>query len=402
MLAPLLSWMPGGFSQGVAVLADDGDGGDGGGATGGTDGGGGDALAPHQMDQAFREIVVAGLTSPQLAALQQRGYVLLGQRHNALLGRSVTLLRVPLHALMGDATSEVRALDSKLLVDHNHYYRSSTDASGPVAHQLVRWPQRMGRCAQAPAIGLIDTRVDPAHASLRGASIELLGLPGRDDAQRASSPEHGTAVASLLVGQTRELQGLLPRARLLAVDAFHRGKLGDERMDAWDLVAALDALAARRVKVINMSFAGAANQLLENALDRVHGRQIMTVAAVGNRGPQAAPQYPSAYKGVIAVTAVNSERHVYHRAGRGAHVDLAAPGVGLATADADGTSEVRSGTSFAAPHVSAAIASLLTRKGQTPASVRRMVLGQAADLGEPGHDSVYGHGLLQMQRLCGA
>lgn len=194
----------------------------------------------------------------------------------------------------------------------------------------------------------------------------------------------------------------MPRARLMAVDAFHRGKLGDERMDAWDLVAALDVLAARRVKVINMSFAGAANQLLESALDRVHGRQILTVAAVGNRGPQAAPQYPSAYKDVIAVTAVNSERHVYHRAGRGMHIDIAAPGVGLVTADVDGSSEARSGTSFAAPYVTAAIASLLNRKGQTPASVRRALLGQAEDLGEPGHDAVYGHGLLQMQRSCGA
>jgi len=201
------------------------------------------------------------------------------------------------------------------------------------------------------------------------------------------------------VGRGEGIVSLLPRARLVAVDAFHRAAAGD-RMEAWDLVAALDAVIGAGAQVVNMSFAGSANALLADALAQAQRRGIVLVAAGGNAGPRAAPQYPAAYPQVIAVTAVGADGRAYHRAGRGRHVALAAPGVVLPTVGADGAAVARSGTSFAAPFVSAAAAALVERAGVAPGAVAQRLGAQALDLGAPGRDAVYGHGLLQLGRLC--
>ena len=73
-------------------------------------------------------------------------------------------------------------------------------------------------CGGAPLIGMVDTAVDLAHPALAGQSIELIEAPGGG---APSSPAHGTAIAALLSGRTGSAaEGLLPAARLIAVDAF--------------------------------------------------------------------------------------------------------------------------------------------------------------------------------------
>ena len=58
----------------------------------------------------------------------------------------------------------------------------------------------------------------------------------------------------------------------------------------------------------------------------------MVVAAVGNDGPAAPPQYPACYDGVIAVTGVDANGKALLEAGRARHLDFAAPGADLAAA----------------------------------------------------------------------
>ena len=73
------------------------------------------------------------------------------------------------------------------------------------------------------------------------------------------------------------------------------------------------------------------------------------MAAVGNDGPAAPPQYPASYPGVIAVTAVDSGGRALPEAGKPTHLDFAAPGADMAAAlPGNGYTRVR-GTSFAAP-----------------------------------------------------
>jgi subtilisin family serine protease len=345
--------------------------------------------------------VATGLTPAHVAALRRRGYEVVSVRNNAVLNGQVTLLRAPAMALLRDPVQEVRALGRSVTADRNHYYRSDQAEAGRALLRLAAWPAAPGRCGPAVAIGLIDTGVDTSHPALRGASVQVVRLPDQG-AVRPADVAHGTALAALLVGRSPDLPVLAPSGRLIAVDAFQRGLLGDERMEVWDLLAAINAVVANGARVINMSFSGDANELVERALARIHQRGVVAVAAMGNRGPQANPQYPAAYPNVIAVTAVDADQRVYRRASRGAHVDFAAPGVDVPTAEPGGGVGSRSGTSFATPFVSAAAAMVMRQRALAPAGVTRQLAATAKDLGAPGRDDTFGHGLLQLGRLCAA
>ena len=207
---------------------------------------------------------------------------------------------------------------------------------------------------------------------------------------------HGTAVAALLVGDdASRTPGLLPAARLIAVEAFHRDRAGDAS-DVYKLVRGLDALSARGVRVVNMSFAGPANLLLEQAVARAAASGMILVTAAGNRGPNAPPAFPGAYADTIAVTAVDRTQQVYRQAGRGDHIAFAAPGVRIWTAASVSGGRFRSGTSYAVPFVTAAIAAALA---EHPDHTREQLVAdlaaQSGDLGEAGRDPTFGFGLIK-------
>jgi hypothetical protein len=101
--------------------------------------------------------------------------------------------------------------------------------------------------------------------------------------------------------------------------------------DVVALVSGLDWLAGRRTPVINMSFAGEPNTVVALALRRAIAGHAVVVAAAGNGGATAAPAFPAAEAGVIAVTAVDSHAQPYAEANHGSYVAFAAPGVRLWT-----------------------------------------------------------------------
>ena len=104
---------------------------------------------------------------------------------------------------------------------------------------------------------------------------------------------------------------------------------------------------------------------------------------------------------MIAVTAVDSRGRVYRRAVQGNHVDVAAPGVDIWTAASISGARTKTGTSFAAPFVTAALSKMLAADGDlSPAELERRLIADAADLGDPGRDKVYGAGLLDASRIC--
>ncbi len=115
-------------------------------------------------------------------------------------------------------------------------------------------------------------------------------------------------------------------------------------------------MASKQPKLINVSLVGPSNRAIERAVMALRSRGIVIVAAVGNDGPAAPPQYPAGYDGVIAVTGVDAKCKALIEAGRARRVDFAAPGAELAAAlPGRGYASVR-GTSFAAPLAAARFA----------------------------------------------
>src|SRR3546814_13025764 len=90
---------------------------------------------------------------------------------------------------------------------------------------------------------------------------------------------------------------------LLVADVYGDGPTGGS---AGALARALAWMAAREVPVINVSLVGPPNLLVRTAVTAVQRRGLIVVAAVGNDCPAAAPLYPAAYPGVVAVTEIGS------------------------------------------------------------------------------------------------
>jgi subtilisin family serine protease len=235
-------------------------------------------------------------------------------------------------------------------------------------------------------LGLIDSGVDVTHEVFSGVRVQQHGCA------RAVPGEHGTAVASLMVGRASALHGAAPGSALYAVDVF----CGLATGGAVDAVAEAFAwLLHEQVPVINVSLVGPPNRTLAGIVQNVLARGHLVVAAVGNDGPAAPPLYPAAWPGVVGVTAVDARQQVLVEAQRGAQVKFAAPGADMAAARPHQAYALVRGTSFASPIVAGLLALELHTPDQAAAQQAVATLARRAlDLGAPGLDPVYGYGLV--------
>lgn len=328
------------------------------------------------------EITLIGLDAPARARLLAAGFTVIEERPAGLLPGDLVRMAPPRGLSAAAARDRARSLAPAARVDLNHLYRPG----GTVQTALAIPVSGQGAHCAARPVGMIDTRVDPANPVLAGLPIERAERRGAGRAP--SGAAHGTAVAALL-------GGALPGTPILAVDAFHRRSDGDAA-DAFDVAGALALLAERGIAVANLSFAGPANEVLALATERAAAAGMLLTAAAGNDGPQAPPRYPAAYPWVVAVTAVDQARRPFVRAGRGNHVDFAAPGVGLPAPGREGAR--LSGTSYAVPFVTAAFAIAMADLDRD-AALRRLA-ASATDLGAPGRDPVFGWGLIGPEAGC--
>lgn len=279
--------------------------------------------------------------------------------------------------------------------DENDLYRPEIKKSrgarfGEAPDKLFKLPVADGGAGRS--IGLIDTKVDTNHATLANAKLRQQNFVPYAHEQ----PDvHGTSVASILAGEGDDYHGLLPKADVYAASVFFNSPTGSESATTRSLVSALYWMTENNVAVVNMSLTGPPNAILKSAIDRAYERGTVVVAAVGNGGPSSPPLYPAAYENVVAVTAVNKKNRVYRLANRGDHVDFAAPGVNVRHASEQDGFAASSGTSIAAPFVTAVLAASCNADGKLSTKQLSALADNAKDLGRKGFDPVYGNGLIR-------
>lgn len=223
-------------------------------------------------------------------------------------------------------------------------------------------------------VAVIDSGVDARHPELDGSVTEehdeLAGNLGTDP--------HGTSIAGL-IGAHAELVGVAPRAQILSIRAFARNTSdpGAEGTSV-HIARAIQWAHFRHARLVNMSFAGPKDPLVGEAVRAGHRENMIFVAAAGNDGPRAAPNYPAAYPEVIAVTATDARDHFYAAANVGPYVAIAAPGVDLLVAEPGNTYQFRSGTSLAAAEVTGVIALMLEINPNLDDATVRLLLGGTA------------------------
>jgi subtilisin family serine protease len=348
-----------------------------------------------QLDDGFRAVegqwLVTG-TATELARLDRPGITILERRELTGLGMTVVRFRVTAeldsHNALQDALPE---LADRL--DRNHIYAPQTGAKEPLSETKV--PQWRSLCTAPVRVGMVDTSIATDHRVFESAQVvqeRFLAL-AEVDGTLTEPATHGTAVASLLVGnRPGQWPARLPQATIFNASVFYDRDRTLSGATLGHLLEGLNWLAGQDLSVINISLTGPDNQLLAAAVSRLRERGVLMVAAVGNQGPSAPPLYPAAYTEVIGVTAADSSGKLYRWANRGEQVMFASNGVTVPVAHPDAGMVADSGTSLASPVVAAALACQRNELSEDKAI--GALINAAKDLGRPGRDTEFGHGFL--------
>jgi minor extracellular protease Epr len=315
-------------------------------------------------------------------------------------GLGLTLLRFTVPDELNSKQALAKHLSNNTIetLDRNHIYQiQSRQNLLKDSRTTTETETNAGlMCDTALRIGMIDSAIDKTHRAFAATKIIAKSFLARN---LASPSLHGSAVASVLIGNTDELRPLLPKAELYSAEVFYRQSDFSQGATLSAMIEALNWMLEQKVVVINMSLAGPDNNILERVISAATDNGAFIVAAAGNEGPAAAPVYPAGYENVIAVSAFDKQHQPYRWSNRGDYIDYSALGVNVLSAQPQQSLGKESGTSMAAPVVSAALVCLLEKHTMHHKFNRATVLTnlseQAVDLGPKGRDSTFGLGGIQ-------
>jgi subtilisin family serine protease len=243
-------------------------------------------------------------------------------------------------------------------------------------------------------IGIVDTGVDANHPDLRSkinATATCLGGPCRD----GGAPDghgHGTLVsgiAAAVTGNDRGIAGVAPGARLVVAKAVD----DDGRGDVADIDRGVRWAVDHGARVVNLSlgdpnflFTSLFGSQLRDAIEYAWSRGAVPVLASGNENvgllDLGSSNYGALNTLVVGATLKSGAVAPYSSPIGNAKWGLVAPGGSGAGAGDDilatfpgGRYAWVAGTSMAAPHVSGAVAVLLSRGLSPAAAVDHLLQG---------------------------
>lgn len=332
----------------------------------------------HGHERLRAELLVAA--SPrELSRVSGAGFAIIEQEPLSTDERILARVRVRPGESVERAQRELQALLPDASVAPHHLFRP---AAGLAQSELAPRPTEPRADSDAELLGVIDTGIAPATRELEAALVHTEAFAPGGYVPRT----HGT-----VVGAVAARAG----ARLSSADVFGVDSKNQLAAPTAAIVRAIDRLVSRGVRVLNISIEGPDNLILRHEIRRALARGVMIVAAAGNDGPSAAPAFPAAYPGVVAVTAVDETGRVYRRANRGTYVAFAARGVNVASPLPAPSPASFSGTSFAAPLVASLLLQRrLTYPDESDAEVLLALRLTSRDLGAPGRDEIFGWGEL--------
>lgn len=206
-----------------------------------------------------------------------------------------------------------------------------------------------------------STIYDSIDDDRNGLFDDLIGynfLDNKKTNQPFDDQGHGTSVAGILAAQSNNeigISGVAPNVKIMMLKAFDQTGNGTEI----EIAKALLYAWYRKVDVVNMSFGinSVRSLLLEDILAAMEKDGILLVGSSGNDFGFDR-HYPSAFQSVISVGASTVYNDYATFSSYGNSVDLLAPGVEVPTTVPGNEFALVSGTSAAAPHVSASVAIL--------------------------------------------
>ncbi|WP_052339147.1 S8 family peptidase [Gorillibacterium massiliense] len=257
------------------------------------------------------------------------------------------------------------------------------------------WTQSKG--SSDVIVAVVDTGVDLNHPDLQGRLVK--GYNVFDQSSSAKDDVgHGTHVAGVIaatVNNSLGIAGMTWNNPIMPVKVLDSSGSGNTYNVAQGIIWAADHGA----KVINLSLGNyASSSFLQDAIRYAFDKDIVLIAAAGNDNTDK-PGYPAAYDEVFAVAATDEGNKKASFSNYGDYIDVAAPGVSIASTYPDNQYAALSGTSMASPHVSA-LAALI--RSANPAlkntEVMDIMRKSANDLGNPGKDNQFGYGEINVSQ----
>jgi subtilisin family serine protease len=324
------------------------------------------------------------------------GLEILSRTRSRLIGRRFVHARIRDDRPVSDVVALLRGEREISGPQPNFVYRQQQGeglAGGTGLHQYalerIAWRDASRSASgRGAVVAIIDTGLDRTHPDLAGADIREFDT---SESHAADDKAHATSLAGIIAGRNTTV-GIAPDARILSLRAFTSTPGGVVGSTA-SILKALETAVAKGARILNLSFAGPRDPSLEKAIEAAARRNLILVAAAGNAGHGAPPAFPAAYPEVIAVTATDAGDRLYEVANTGPYVAIAAPGVDILVPVPGGTHDLKSGTSYAAAHVSAIVALMLELDPRLSSeAARRRLAAGAVDLGAPGKDEEFGAG----------
>jgi subtilisin family serine protease len=238
-----------------------------------------------------------------------------------------------------------------------------------------------GATGAGVSVAIIDSGVEGAHPAVKGRLVESLAIEVSDgQAHVVADPSavdlfgHGTACAGIIAGMAPEVE--IVSIRVLGADLKGKGAA---------FAQALEEAIRRPVGVANLSLSSKSETLFplfHDLADQAYFNRVVLVSAANN---VAGPSYPSLFSSVISVAAsaeADPWRFYYNPA---PPVEFGAWGVDVPVAWRDGGQTVATGNSFAAPHITALVALVLSKHpGLTPFEVKAILAAVANNERRPG------------------
>lgn len=217
-----------------------------------------------------------------------------------------------------------------------------------------------GKKLSEVTVGVIDSGVDYTHPDLRDRIVDTSLNFSSSGKQNSSMDDqgHGTMVAGIVMQNTTDNVKIKPY-KVLNKD----GKCATSQ-----IISVVNHILTEKdaPSVINLSLGGEYDKLdpfektLRSLIESLVGKGCTVVVAAGNESSDAGNYSPSNISSVITVSASTSKNTRSYYSNFGSVVDIAAPGDNIYTTNlGGGYTSSHSGTSFSAPFVTAAAATVL-------------------------------------------
>jgi hypothetical protein len=235
-------------------------------------------------------------------------------------------------------------------------------SSNTAAFQNIRLPQAHAIAKNYGAgitVAVLDTGIDLNHpgfvGKLAASSLykDFVGNDTNPSEELGWALGHGTAVAGLILQ-------VAPAAKILPIRVLSSNGSGDLN----DLIAGIDHAVRSGAKVINVSLGTVEySEALAVMIQFAQANQVYVVAAAGNNSRQDQSDYPAklaetdvGWNYTFGVGSVKNNDTFSDFTNRGSDVTFYAPGEGMTTFFPGNATINATGTSFAAPLFSGALA----------------------------------------------